>query len=209
MLDLIIDALHTVFDCIALGVSLVSMIYSKRKPEFAYPFGFERFEVVASFAMACFLIFLGVFAFMEGIHHIITQEEKEHSQNIFSIGGVGIMINIVGILLFAPHSQIQVWTSSAGSLSLIFESCADFFPHRTSSKVSWCEKLESSCCVLAHSLRYYNSIGWCAVHLDAKLGFGKVERFHFLCQRFSHLDSGLPIIEYFWNDFAADHASGS
>lgn len=120
-IDLIIDSLHTLFDSMALVMVVLSMALSNIPINFTFPFGFERLEVISAFSMSCFLLFVAAFSIMEGIHHFISPEEQEHSQNIFSIGGLGIFINVLGVILFSQHrvaSKEQVRARGAREMNL-------------------------------------------------------------------------------------------
>jgi cation diffusion facilitator family transporter len=100
------DALHTMVDICAIAFCIFAINYSKRAPDAIHQYGYERMEVIAAFCVACFVLFWASFAFMEGIHHIISSEESEHSKNLFSLSGLGLLINFMGIMLFHAESSL-------------------------------------------------------------------------------------------------------
>ena len=74
---LITDVFHTIFDCMVLVLSVYCMSMSRRVPDSVFSFGYTRLEVISGFTTACFLLFLGLFTLMEGVHEYFTDAHHE------------------------------------------------------------------------------------------------------------------------------------
>jgi len=79
-IDLVINSFHSLFDIFALSCGLSAMYISTSKPDFAYSFGYDRFEVLAGFSNAVYLIFIAMFSIMESTHKML---ETDHEYVVF------------------------------------------------------------------------------------------------------------------------------
>ena len=74
-LGLISDAFHTGFHSIALMISLVSLALSRRQgTALTYSYGYDRHEVLSTFANSSFLVFVALFLIVEGFHRAMEPE---------------------------------------------------------------------------------------------------------------------------------------
>ena len=46
------------FNCVALSITLLAMVLSRKGPTFGYTYGYDRHEVVAAFSNSMFLLFV-------------------------------------------------------------------------------------------------------------------------------------------------------
>lgn len=109
---LVMNALHISMDCIALVVSLFSIVLASKKPSSTFTYGFERIEVINAFSMACFLMFMGFFQIMEALHHAFSSVEIESGESkngIFAlaIGILGFVLDLFGLLMLRKYSNLN------------------------------------------------------------------------------------------------------
>jgi len=63
-LGLLSSGFHSLFDSAVLFTSLVALLIAQRNPTLEYSYGYERFEVLAAFTNASFLIFISLYIFL-------------------------------------------------------------------------------------------------------------------------------------------------
>lgn len=76
---MIASSFHTIFDCCALSVTLYALLAARAKADFLFSYGYQRFEVLAAFCTAVFLIFVALFNTIEGFHAISSPSEHNDS----------------------------------------------------------------------------------------------------------------------------------
>jgi cation diffusion facilitator family transporter len=109
-LGLIADAIHMCFHCAALFVSLIGMLAASNRAahvSFAYTYGYDRHEVLASFSNGLFLIFVALFIVAGAIGRLFQPALVEQSAFIFEFGIVGLAINILGLVLLGPGRSLE------------------------------------------------------------------------------------------------------
>ncbi|MBO8151859.1 MAG: cation transporter [Candidatus Marinimicrobia bacterium] len=98
-LSLIADAFHSVSD---MGSSLIVLLSSKissKPPDEKHPFGHERFEYVATFAMAVILAVTGIELVREGISKVSNPGVVKFSFFLVAFVGVTIFVKVgLGVL---------------------------------------------------------------------------------------------------------------
>lgn len=68
-------------------------------------FGWARAEVVGALINAVFLVALCFTIFVEAVERLVTRESITDAKNLLYVGGVGLAINLLGLLLFHDHGQ--------------------------------------------------------------------------------------------------------
>jgi len=96
---LVADSFHMLSDVIALIIAYVSVRMSPRKWR-KNTYGWARAEVVGALVNAVFLIALCFSITVEALKRFLVMEHIEDPQLIMIVGGVGLAINLVGMLLF-------------------------------------------------------------------------------------------------------------
>ena len=96
---LVADSFHMLSDVIALIIAYVSVRMSPRKWR-KNTYGWARAEVVGALVNAVFLIALCFSITVEAFKRFLVKEHIEDPQLIMIVGGVGLAINLVGMLLF-------------------------------------------------------------------------------------------------------------
>jgi len=96
---LVADSFHMLSDVIALIIAYVSVKMSPKKWR-KNTYGWARAEVVGALVNAVFLIALCFSISVEAIKRFLVIEHIEDPQLIMIVGGVGLAINLVGMLLF-------------------------------------------------------------------------------------------------------------
>jgi zinc transporter 1 len=98
---LIADAFHMLSDVIALVVALYAIQLAKKKSTASHlTYGWQRAEVLGALINAVFLIALCFTIFLEAIERFINPKEIESPELILIVGGAGLLVNIIGLVLF-------------------------------------------------------------------------------------------------------------
>ena len=66
-LALLGDFIPYVSDVIALGFSLIALIFSSKKPNKKYTFGYVRLEIIAAFINGLMLLGISIYLIFEGL----------------------------------------------------------------------------------------------------------------------------------------------
>jgi zinc transporter 1 len=109
-LAVLADAFHMISDEIALVVGFIVLRVSKKKETLVMSYGWSRAEVVGGLINGVFLLSVCLFIFLEAIGRFIDIPEIDHPMWIVVIGVGGLLINVIGLLLFAGHSHIHSHT---------------------------------------------------------------------------------------------------
>jgi cation diffusion facilitator family transporter len=99
------DSFHTAFDLCALLAALLAILYARRQPDAQYSYGYQRFEVIAGFSNAIFLIFVALFVVMEAFHDLYKPPEL-HSEGI-GMALVGLLVDVSGLGLFSRYRSLR------------------------------------------------------------------------------------------------------
>ncbi|KAJ2733989.1 hypothetical protein IW152_002645 [Coemansia sp. BCRC 34962] len=101
-LGLISDAIHMLFDCMALAIGLVAAVMSKWPPSESFTFGYDRIEILSGFSNGVFLMLISVSIFFEAIERLIYPPEMNtHRLLLVSFGGLAV--NLFGMAVFGHH----------------------------------------------------------------------------------------------------------
>ncbi|KAJ2599119.1 hypothetical protein GGF39_002370 [Coemansia sp. RSA 1721] len=76
-LGLISDAIHMLFDCMALAIGLIAAVMSKWPPSDTFTMGYDRIEILSGFANGVFLMLISVSIFFEAIERLIYPPEMD------------------------------------------------------------------------------------------------------------------------------------
>ncbi|KAI9142909.1 cation efflux family-domain-containing protein [Paraphysoderma sedebokerense] len=98
-LGLISDAIHMLFDCMALGVGLFASVMSKWSANKQFSYGFSRIETLSGFANGIFLIFISFFIIVEAIERLIHPPEM-NTDRLLLVAVMGFIVNMIGIFSF-------------------------------------------------------------------------------------------------------------
>ncbi|KAJ2466757.1 hypothetical protein EV174_006489, partial [Coemansia sp. RSA 2320] len=101
-LGLISDAIHMLFDCMALAIGLIAAVMSKWPPSESFTFGYDRIEILSGFSNGVFLMLISVSIFFEAIERLIHPPEMNtHRLLLVSFGG--LVVNLFGMAAFGHH----------------------------------------------------------------------------------------------------------
>jgi len=96
---LVADSFHMLSDVIALVIAYVSITMSPKEWS-KNTFGWARAEVVGALVNSVFLVALCFSITVESIKRFLDPEEIKDPKLILIVGGIGLGINLVGMLLF-------------------------------------------------------------------------------------------------------------
>eukprot|EP00057_Strongylocentrotus_purpuratus_P016184 XP_011670658.1 PREDICTED: zinc/cadmium resistance protein isoform X5 [Strongylocentrotus purpuratus] len=103
-LALVADSFHMLSDIIALIVGFVAVRYAKRDtPKNTY--GWQRAEVVGALVNAVFLFALCFTILVDAIERLVQGDKIKDPRLVLIVGGVGLAVNLLGILLFSSHGM--------------------------------------------------------------------------------------------------------
>ncbi|KAJ1721950.1 putative zinc transporter msc2 [Coemansia erecta] len=134
-LGLISDAIHMLFDCMALAIGLIAAVMSKWPPSETFTFGYDRIETLSGFANGVFLMLISISIFFEAIERLIYPPQMNTQRLLLvSFGGLGVFLHVmadtlgsVGVIISTLLIQRFGWTgfdplASIAIAALIFAS---------------------------------------------------------------------------------------
>ena len=99
---LLADSFHMLSDVMALIVGLVAVRYQKKQNyKDNYTFGYLRAEVVGGLCNSVFLIALCFTIILDAVKHLFDPERMENPVLVLIVGGIGLLINLVGLFMFS------------------------------------------------------------------------------------------------------------
>ena len=93
-LALLGDSFHMFSDVIALGFSLIALLFSSKKPNKKYTFGFVRLEVLAAFINGLMLVGISIYLVFEGFMRFFNPRDIDF-KSMLIISTIGLIFNIV------------------------------------------------------------------------------------------------------------------
>lgn len=97
-LALLSDAGHMLSDAVALGLSLLAMIWGERRASNAKTYGYKRFEVLAAFLNGLALLGISLYIFYEAFERF-SDPPSVMSTGMLTIAVIGLLVNIVAAYL--------------------------------------------------------------------------------------------------------------
>ncbi|KAK3099323.1 hypothetical protein FSP39_002634 [Pinctada imbricata] len=110
---LVADSFHMLSDVAALIVGFASVRISKWQTE-KNTYGWVRAEVVGAMANALFLVALCFSILVEALKRLVTFEEVENPKLLLIVGGMGLLVNFIGLALFHNHGHSHGGHSHGG-----------------------------------------------------------------------------------------------
>ncbi|KAJ2477353.1 putative zinc transporter msc2 [Coemansia sp. RSA 2131] len=101
-LGLISDAIHMLFDCMALAIGLIAAVMSRWPSDEAFTFGYGRIEILSGFANGVFLMLISVSIFFEAIERLLYPPVM-NTQRLLLVSFGGLVVNLFGMFAFNGH----------------------------------------------------------------------------------------------------------
>ena len=105
-LALTADAFHVMSDCLALFITLVAIKVKDRGEDDEYTFGWRRAELVGGLVNSVFLLALLFTVCVDSIKRFFYPEEITNPEVLIATASAGLLINIVGLVVFREHAHI-------------------------------------------------------------------------------------------------------
>ena len=105
-LGLISDAFHMFSNCLSVLVALIASYISAGPADMIYTYGYRRVEVLAGLFNGIFLVFIAYNIFCESIQRLYEPVYIE-SSNLLTIALLGLIVNIIGLVLFYEHAKFE------------------------------------------------------------------------------------------------------
>lgn len=99
---LVADSFHMLSDVAALIIAFLSVKMSPKKWS-KNTFGWARAEVLGALVNAVFLVALCFSITVEAFKRFIEKEEIHEPRLVLVVGAVGLLVNVIGLFLFAEH----------------------------------------------------------------------------------------------------------
>lgn len=103
-LALVGDSYHMLSDVVALLVGFASVRISKWQSE-KNTYGWARAEVLGALVNSVFLIALCFTIFVEALQRLFHNEHIHDPNLMLIVGGLGLLINLIGLALFSGHAH--------------------------------------------------------------------------------------------------------
>ncbi|RUS89908.1 hypothetical protein EGW08_002349 [Elysia chlorotica] len=101
---LVADSFHMLSDVVALIVGFASVRISKW-PSKRNTYGWVRAEILGALVNAVFLLALCFSILVEAIKRIVIVEDVENPKLLLIVGIVGLVINLIGLVIFGHHGH--------------------------------------------------------------------------------------------------------
>ncbi|KAF2905976.1 hypothetical protein ILUMI_00207 [Ignelater luminosus] len=115
-MSLVADSFHMLSDVAALVVAFLSVKMSPKKWS-KNTFGWARAEVLGALVNAVFLVALCFSITVEACKRFIEIETIHDPQLLVIVGGVGLLVNVIGLFLFHEHGSSHSHKQAHGRLS--------------------------------------------------------------------------------------------
>lgn len=103
---LVADSFHMLSDVMSLIIGYFALRYSKRSQRTERnTFGWQRAEVLGALVNAVFLIALCFSILVESLKRIVDPEKIKDPVLVLIVGAVGLLVNIIGLMLFQRHGH--------------------------------------------------------------------------------------------------------
>merc|ERR1711962_1417885 len=103
---LVADSFHMLSDVVSLLVGYFALKFSKVGSQTgSYTFGWARAEVLGALVNAVFLVALCFSILVEALKRLVIPEELTNPKLVLITGGVGLVINVIGLFLFHQHGH--------------------------------------------------------------------------------------------------------
>lgn len=103
---LVADSFHMLSDVMSLIIGFFALRYSKRSQRTERnTFGWQRAEVLGALVNAVFLIALCFSILVESLKRIVETESIHNPILVLIVGAIGLLINVLGLLLFHRHGH--------------------------------------------------------------------------------------------------------
>ena len=103
---LVADSFHVLSDCLALCITLLAIRAKDRGEDDAFTFGWKRAEMVGGLVNSVFLVALLFTVSVEAVQRLFNPQEITHPVVLLSTSGLGLAINILGLVVFREHGHI-------------------------------------------------------------------------------------------------------
>ncbi|KAL7633453.1 UNVERIFIED_CONTAM: hypothetical protein RMT77_016324 [Armadillidium vulgare] len=101
---LVADSFHMLSDVLALIIAFLSIKMSPKKWS-KNTFGWARAEVLGALVNSVFLLALCFSIFVESLKRLYEIEDLNNPQLILIVGLLGLLVNVIGLLLFHEHGH--------------------------------------------------------------------------------------------------------
>jgi zinc transporter 5/7 len=94
------------FDNASLFIGLYASYMARWTPDGGYTYGYGRYEILAGFVNAVFLVFVAVSIVLEGLERLGSPPEI-HGEHVLPVSVAGLLVNLVGLVFFhdAAHGH--------------------------------------------------------------------------------------------------------
>jgi len=111
-LALFADAGHIATDIFAHVISFLAILFSSKKSNAKFPFGYHRIEVLAALANSLLLVGIALFILWESYTRILSSEPI-HADSMLSYSLIGLLINFISVGLLFKVSKESLNLKSA------------------------------------------------------------------------------------------------
>jgi len=104
-LALLADAFHMMSDQVAFLVGFISIQMASKGKSKSYSYGWVRAEVLGALVNSVFLLSVCLFILLEALQRFSEKPAIVRPVLIVAVAGAGILINIVGLIIFRGHGH--------------------------------------------------------------------------------------------------------
>jgi cation diffusion facilitator family transporter len=104
--SLVADSFHMLSDLISFVIAMVAIKLGKRKQSANNTFGWKRAEVLGGLVNSVFLLALCFSIIIEALNRFFEQEPLKHVDYVLIAGVLGLLVNIIGLILFGIMGKL-------------------------------------------------------------------------------------------------------
>lgn len=106
-LAILSDAFHMLSDLMGMLIGLAAIRLTVRPTSQTHTYGWQRAEVVGAFANGVFLIAVVFFIILDAIERFIEPPVISDPLLVIIIGVVGLVVNLIGLVLFSSNATLK------------------------------------------------------------------------------------------------------
>ncbi len=103
-LALLSDALHNLSDTMAMAISYLALLISRKPRDERRTFGYRRAQTLAAFVNASFLLLISIYLIYESVMRFLNPEPIKSGLMII-VASIGLAANFLSVLLLHSHAK--------------------------------------------------------------------------------------------------------
>ena len=104
--SIIADATNSLSDCATSILTILGFKMASKKPDQEHPYGHARYEYVAGFVIALFMLAMGCVFAKESVCKIIWPEELSISVTTYVMLAVAVLVKVLQMVVYSSFARL-------------------------------------------------------------------------------------------------------